>query len=87
MNCNNNEKSTRGMEVPCFLIGLGTGIVMTMLYAPLSGDATRKLISRRAKEGQDWVQEQAAAAGDYVTSSATGLRDRAKEVAEVIGRH
>lgn len=82
-----NEKSHNSMEMPCFLLGLGAGVIFTLLYAPMSGKLTRKLIGRRAQKGQDWVRNQAEVAGDFVTSHAEGLRERVKEVGEVIGGH
>ena len=75
------------MEVPCFLLGLGAGIVLTMLYAPMSGDATRKLIARRAKEGQDWIEDQATTAGDFVAEQAESIAHRAKDAAKAVGMH
>ena len=45
------------------------------------------LIGRRVKEGEDWITEKTTAAQDYVVSRGEGLRDRVKEVAEVIGRN
>ncbi len=37
--------------------GLGIGAVMGLLYAPQSGRQTRKLISRAAEDGADFVAE------------------------------
>jgi gas vesicle protein len=69
-----------------FLTGMGTGIALAVLFAPRSGAATRRLISRKVEEGEDWVKEKAAAAQDYVSDQGEKLGDRIKEVAEVIGR-
>jgi gas vesicle protein len=80
MNCN------RSSALMTFLIGLGAGIVVTVLLAPRSGAATRRLIGRKAEEGKGWLKDQAAAAEDYVKGQGEQLRDRVKEVAEVIGR-
>ncbi len=77
---------TRSMALPCFLTGLGTGIVLTLLLAPASGEATRSLIGRKVKEGEDWMKETAAAAEESVLAQAAGLKSRVKEVAEVITR-
>ena len=75
-----------GSGLPFFLTGLGTGIALAVLFAPLSGAGTRRLIARKVEEGEDWVKDQAGAAQDYVRSHGAELRDRVKEVAEVIGR-
>ncbi|MEX2260360.1 MAG: YtxH domain-containing protein [Bryobacteraceae bacterium] len=77
----------RSSALRCFLTGLGTGIGLTLLLAPLTGAATRRLIGRKVKDGEGWVKDKAAAAEDYVLTHGAGLRDRVKEVAEVIGRN
>lgn len=69
-----------------FLTGLGTGVALTLLLAPLSGDATRSLVRRKMKDGKEWVTAKAAGAGDYVAAQANDLRDRAADVAEAITR-
>jgi gas vesicle protein len=38
--------------------GVGIGAAMGLLYAPQSGHKTRKLISRAAEDGADFVAEQ-----------------------------
>ncbi len=38
--------------------GVGIGAVTALLYAPKSGKETRKLISRKAEDGMDYVSEQ-----------------------------
>lgn len=76
----------RGSALLFFLTGLGGGIALTVLLAPRSGAATRRLIGRKVEEGEDWMKDKAAAARDYVRGHGEELRDRAKEVAEVIGR-
>ncbi len=37
--------------------GLGVGAVMGLLYAPNSGRQTRKMISRAAEDGADYVAD------------------------------
>jgi len=81
------EVSCNGSSaLPFFLIGLATGVAAALLLAPHSGAATRRLIGRTVHEGEDWMKAKATAAQDYVKSHGADLRERAKEVAEVIGR-
>lgn len=80
MSCN------RSSALVTFLTGLGAGIAVAVLLAPRSGAATRRLIGRKAEEGKGWMKDQAAAAEDYVKGQGEQLRNRVKEVAEVIGR-
>jgi hypothetical protein len=76
----------RGSALLSFLTGLGAGIALTALFATRSGAATRRLISRRVEEGQDWMKDKAAAAQDCVTGHGEEFRDRVKEAAEVLVR-
>ena len=86
----NIEKDTENgsctSAVPFFLTGLGTGIALALLFAPQSGVVTRGLIGRKCKESSEWVTETAGAAEEYVVAKGTEIRDRAKEVAEVVSR-
>lgn len=77
---------TRDLSLPFFLAGLGTGVALALLLAPMSGDATRGLIGRKVKEGEEWVKDTAAAAEESILDQTSGLRSRVKEVAEVITR-
>lgn len=75
-----------GSTVPFFLIGLATGIAVTVLLVPRSGAATRRLLGRTFREGEAWVKTQAGAAQDYVRSHGTDLRERVKEATAVMAR-
>ena len=75
----------RAYALPFFLAGLGTGIVAVLLV-PRSGTATRRLIGCQVEKGEDWMKANAVAALDYVGTRGAELRDRVKEVAEVIRR-
>jgi len=69
-----------------FLAGLSAGIAVGVLLAPRSGPATLRLAGRKIESGENWLKNKATAAQDYVTGRGEELVDRAKEVAEVIGR-
>jgi gas vesicle protein len=76
----------RAYALPFFLAGLATGIAVTVLLAPRSGAATRRLIGRKVEEGENRMKAKAAAAQGYVSSRGAELRDRVKEASEVMGR-
>jgi len=76
----------RGSALLFFLTGLGAGVALTVLLAPRSGAATRRLIGRKVEEGKDWMKDKAGAAQDYVKGRGEELRDRVQEVVKVIGR-
>ena len=54
-----------------FMIGLGFGVGIALLFAPKSGDQTRSLIANKTREGTDYLKQQA-----------TELRDSAADVIE-----
>ena len=76
------QNSNNAMQL--FLAGLGTGVALTLLLAPMSGPAARKLIAGKVKDGAYWVNDQADAAESYVVAQGTALRDRVKEAADVL---
>jgi gas vesicle protein len=54
-----------------FLAGAGIGAVVVLLFAPKTGEQTRKLIAQKAEEGRD-----------YVGSKGREIRGRAEELVE-----
>jgi len=60
-----------GSKVSYFLVGLGVGALMGVLFAPKSGEDTREYLSKRADEGRDFAQRKARE-----------LRDRADDLIE-----
>jgi gas vesicle protein len=83
---NPEMNGNRSSAIQPFLCGLGTGVALALLFAPRSGAETRRMIGRTAKDGEGWIKEKAGAAKEYVETHVTDLRERAKEVAAVIGR-
>lgn len=86
----NPEKTAIGdqrtRELACVFLGMGIGIAATLLLAPQSGTATRTLIGRKVKDGERWLKGKAIATEDYVLTRGADIRDRVKEVAEVVSR-
>jgi len=56
-----------GTSVLWFLAGLGIGAVAGILYAPDSGEQTRKALRAKAKEHQARVKHHAKNAGEQAT--------------------
>ena len=46
-----------GERMIWFVAGAALGAAVALLYAPQSGDRTRRLISRKAKEGRDVLSD------------------------------
>jgi gas vesicle protein len=65
-----------GSKISLFLVGLGIGAVVGMLYAPKSGDETRDYLSKKADEGRDYAQKKAR----ELRERAEDLVERSKEI-------
>jgi gas vesicle protein len=60
-----------GSKVSYFLVGLGVGALMGVLFAPKSGEDTREYLAKRADDGREFAQKKAKE-----------LRERADELVE-----
>jgi gas vesicle protein len=60
-----------GSKVSYFVVGLGIGALVGILFAPKSGEETREYLLDRADEGRDYAQRKARE-----------LRERAEELME-----
>jgi gas vesicle protein len=60
-----------GSKVSFFLVGLGIGALIGILFAPKSGEETREYLSSKADEGREFAQRKARE-----------LRDRAEDLIE-----
>jgi gas vesicle protein len=58
-------------SIPYFLIGIGIGAVAGLLLAPRSGEEMREDVRRRANEGLDYLNQQAAKLRDGAEKAAT----------------
>ena len=60
-----------GSKVSYFLVGLGVGTLLGILFAPKSGEETREYLKDKADEGREYAQRKARE-----------LRERAEELAD-----
>ena len=58
-----------------FLLGLGVGVAIGMLFAPKSGEETRELIKNKAGEGTDYIKQR----GAEFKETASGWVDKGKD--------
>ena len=65
-----------GSKVSFFLVGLGIGSLIGILFAPKSGEETRDYLSTKADEGRDYAQKKAR----ELRERAEDLLERSKEV-------
>jgi gas vesicle protein len=60
-----------GSKISYFLVGVGIGALLGILFAPKTGEETREFLRERADEGKDYAQRKARE-----------LRERADELLE-----
>jgi gas vesicle protein len=65
-----------GSKVSFFLVGLGIGALVGILFAPKSGEETREYLSSKADEGRDYAQKKAR----ELRERAEDLIERSKEI-------
>jgi gas vesicle protein len=65
------SENNTGSKVSFFLVGLGIGALVGILFAPKSGEETREFLAQKADEGRDYAQRKARE-----------LRERAEDILE-----
>ena len=65
-----------GSRVSFFVVGLGIGAIIGILFAPKSGEDTRDYLSTKADEGRDYAQQKAR----ELRERAEDLLERSKEI-------
>ncbi len=65
-----------GSKVSFFLVGLGIGALVGILFAPKSGEETREYLSAKADEGKEYAQRKAR----ELRERAEDLIERSKEI-------
>ena len=62
-------------KVSYFLLGLGMGVAVGVLFAPKSGQETREMLRSKANEGRDYMRRK----GEEVKDSTTEMISRGRE--------
>ena len=70
------ENNNVGSKVSFFLVGLGIGALVGILFAPKSGEETREYLSSKADEGREYAQKKAR----ELRERAEDLIERSKEI-------
>lgn len=65
-----------GSKVSYFLVGLGIGAAIGILFAPSSGEETREFLSNKADQGREYAQKKAR----ELRERADDLIERSKEI-------
>jgi gas vesicle protein len=66
-----------GSKISYFLVGLGIGALVGILFAPKSGEETREYLSKKADLGKEYAQRKA----QELRERADDLVERGKQVA------
>ncbi len=66
-----------GSKISYFMVGLGVGALLGILFAPKSGEETREYLSQKAEEGKEYAQRKAR----ELKERAEDLIERSKGVA------
>ena len=61
-----NEGNSSGSILVAFLLGAAAGAAVALLYAPASGEETRRKLATRAREGRDKVEALAREGREFV---------------------
>ena len=48
-----------GGKISYFMVGLGVGALLGILFAPRSGEETREYLANKADEGREYAQRKA----------------------------
>ncbi|MFZ0335184.1 MAG: YtxH domain-containing protein [Candidatus Acidiferrales bacterium] len=65
-----------GAKISYFIVGLGVGTLLGILFAPKSGEETREFLSQKADEGREYAQKKAR----ELRERAEDLIERSKEI-------
>ena len=65
-----------------FFLGMGIGVAIGILFAPKSGEETRRIIRERADEGRDYVKKRSDEGRDYVKRRTDEARESASQAVE-----
>ncbi len=71
-----------------FLMGLGVGVAIGMLFAPKSGSETREFIKNKAGEGTDYLKQQGTtfkqSASDWVDKGKEAIRSQRENFSDAV---
>jgi len=71
-----------------FFLGMGLGVAVGLLFAPKSGEETRRLIASKAGEGGDYLKRQSAtlrdSAGDVLEKGRSALARQREQLNQAV---
>ena len=71
-----------------FLMGLGVGVAVGILFAPKSGEETREMIKNKAGEGSDYLKQRSTefrqTASDWVDKGREAVRSQRESFSDAM---
>jgi len=80
------EGGSTGHTLLAFAVGAIAGAAVALLYAPASGDETRRLLRRKARASRDRVADLAREGRDYVARQKDNVAAAVERGREVFDR-
>jgi len=77
--------SGAGSSIGAFLLGIGVGIGVSLLFTPRSGEENRQLIADKAREGMDRATLAVGELKDQVQAGLDNAGDAAQDLKERVG--
>jgi gas vesicle protein len=74
--------SCGGRKLSWFLIGVGVGTVVSLLFAPAAGEDLREQLASSAREGAEKARRRSREAGETVSDFADRGREKINEVVD-----
>ena len=67
------------MKFTAFIMGMGAGAAIALIFAPRSGEETREMIAEKARKGRRFAEERARDLRDMAGDKAAQLREIASD--------
>jgi gas vesicle protein len=70
-----NQENSTGPVLMAFVVGAIAGAAVALLYAPASGDETRRKLAERAREGRERAEDLAREGRDFLDRQRSNVTD------------
>ena len=77
-----NEMASQGDKITYFLVGGFVGAAIALLFAPRTGQETRRLIETKYREGSDQLSQTARDGKQYLEEKGEWVAEKARESKE-----
>ncbi len=66
----------------CFILGIGVGAAVAIMFAPASGSETRQKLSDSVSSGKQWVTDKTRYAADQVSARSQEAMEKGREIVD-----